>query len=306
MPWARIDDGFDDHPKVLTLLEEDQGIAAVGLWTLCLTWAHRNTRRKGKTPGLIPSGLPRRYLGPAGRDIVKLLVVTGLWDEVDGGWMIHDFGEYLPSEETKAARSEAGKKGAAKRWGAKKTEADDSAEAEAWQVDGKLPSSSHDDASNGLANDGSRAGAHRVPTPVPEPSDEPTVHHETSAAEPHDETEDEKEQVREDVERVCKHLADRLIENGCKQPAITKTWRDAARLLMDKDGRTEDQIRRAIDWCQNDSFWKSNVMSMPKLREKYDTLRLRAEEERNTRASPNGKKAPRPDIDKRDEWKFSR
>ena len=47
-------------------------------------------------------------------------------------------------------------------------------------------------------------------------------------------------------------------------------------------------------------------MSMPKLREKYDTLRLRAEEERSARGSPNDKKAPRPDIDKRDEWKFSR
>jgi len=117
---------------------------------------------------------------------------------------------------------------------------------------------------------------------------------------------DEPEPAREDVERLCAHLADRLVENGCKQPTITKTWRDAARLLLDKDGRTEDQVRRAIDWCQNDSFWKSNVMSMPKLREKYDTLRLRAEEERNTRASPNGKKAPRPDINQRDEWKLSR
>src|ERR1700756_687428 len=35
VPWARIDDGFDDHPKVLALLDHDDGAAALGLWVLC-------------------------------------------------------------------------------------------------------------------------------------------------------------------------------------------------------------------------------------------------------------------------------
>lgn len=82
--------------------------------------------------------------------------------------------------------------------------------------------------------------------------------------------------VRDDVERLCSHLAARIVANGSKPPRITKTWRQAARLLMDADGRTEDQVMRAIDWCQADPFWKSNVLSMPTLRAKYDTLRLRA------------------------------
>lgn len=88
--------------------------------------------------------------------------------------------------------------------------------------------------------------------------------------------------VREDVERLCAHLADRVEANGCKRPAITRKWRDAARLLLDKDGRTEEQIHRAIDWCQDDEFWRGNVMAMPKLREQYDRLRLQA-----ARGSPN-------------------
>lgn len=83
-------------------------------------------------------------------------------------------------------------------------------------------------------------------------------------------------QLREDVERVCSHLADRIEGNGSKRPTITKSWRTAARLLLDKDGRTEEQVHGAIDWCQNSDFWRSNVLSMPKLREKYDTLRLQA------------------------------
>jgi hypothetical protein len=85
---------------------------------------------------------------------------------------------------------------------------------------------------------------------------------------------------RADVEQVCTHLADRIEGNGSKRPAITEAWRTAARLLIDKDGRTVDQILRAIDWCQADPFWRANVLSLPKLRERYDQLRLKATAER--------------------------
>jgi DNA-binding transcriptional ArsR family regulator len=82
---------------------------------------------------------------------------------------------------------------------------------------------------------------------------------------------------RADVEKICRHLADRIEDNGSKRPNITKKWRDEARRLIDLDGRTVDQIIRAIDWCQNDTFWKANVLSMPTLREQYDRLRLAAQ-----------------------------
>lgn len=83
------------------------------------------------------------------------------------------------------------------------------------------------------------------------------------------------------IDRVCEHLAQRIIANGCKPPRITKKWRDAARLMMTVDGRTEQQIHAAIDWCQSDEFWRSNVLSMPKLREKYEQLRLQAAAAKN-------------------------
>ena len=91
---------------------------------------------------------------------------------------------------------------------------------------------------------------------------------------------------RTDVERLCAHLADRIEGNGSNRPPIGKKWRDSARLMLDRDGRTEQQIHAAIDWCQDDGFWKSNVMSMPALREQYERLRLQAEEQRRGRASP--------------------
>ena len=86
----------------------------------------------------------------------------------------------------------------------------------------------------------------------------------------------EETSVRDDIQRICTHLADRIEANGSKRPAVTARWHDAARLLIDRDGRTEDQIHRAIDWSQDHEFWRSNILSMPKLREKYDQLRLQA------------------------------
>lgn len=85
---------------------------------------------------------------------------------------------------------------------------------------------------------------------------------------------------RPEVEALCQHLADRIEANGSKRPTVTKRWRDAARLMIDRDGRTVEQIRGAIDWATNDEFWRANILSMPKLRERYDQLRLQAQRRR--------------------------
>lgn len=94
--------------------------------------------------------------------------------------------------------------------------------------------------------------------------------------------------LREDVERLCRHMADRIEAQGSKRPNVTKAWRDETRLMIDNDHRTENQVRRAIDWCQDSPFWHDKVMSMPKLREKYDQLRLQADQQRKQRATANG------------------
>ncbi|TFV32273.1 hypothetical protein E4K10_18070 [Streptomyces sp. T1317-0309] len=73
--------------------------------------------------------------------------------------------------------------------------------------------------------------------------------------------------------------------NGSNRPTITDAWRTAARLMLDRDGRTEEQVHGAIDWCQADEFWRGNVMSLPKLRKQYDQLRLQAQRGRQTGAS---------------------
>jgi hypothetical protein len=82
---------------------------------------------------------------------------------------------------------------------------------------------------------------------------------------------------RDDVEQACTLLADLIEANGSRRPAITKQWRDSARLMLDRDHRTLTEVLGAIRWSQTDDFWRGNVLSMPTLRKQYDRLRLAAQ-----------------------------
>lgn len=84
---------------------------------------------------------------------------------------------------------------------------------------------------------------------------------------------------RPDVQRVCDHLGQALrardvtVADGAER---SKRWMDAARLLMDADGRTETQVHNMIEWSQADPFWRCNIHSMPNLREHYSKMRDKA------------------------------
>jgi len=88
------------------------------------------------------------------------------------------------------------------------------------------------------------------------------------------------ERERPDVESLCTRLADRVESNGVKRPTITKAWRDDARKLIDIDGYAVPDIERVIDWCQADDFWKSNILSMNKLRKQFGALKIKADANR--------------------------
>ena len=81
---------------------------------------------------------------------------------------------------------------------------------------------------------------------------------------------------------ACELLVELIVANGSKEPKITKTWLSDMDKLNRLDGRSWEQIEAAIRWCQNDSFWKSNIMSPSSLREKYDQLRLKAQSQQKS------------------------
>nr|OTP48700.1 hypothetical protein A5881_002403 [Enterococcus termitis] len=55
-----------------------------------------------------------------------------------------------------------------------------------------------------------------------------------------------------------------------------QTWADDIRKMIERDKRTEEQVRKMIEWCQADNFWSGNILSAKKLREKYDTMAKQA------------------------------
>jgi len=89
---------------------------------------------------------------------------------------------------------------------------------------------------------------------------------------------------RPDIEAVCDHMADSVAARTGRRPRITKRWRDAARLMIDRDQRPTDQIHAAIDWVAQSDFWAANILGLPKLREKWDTIYLQARREKHAQS----------------------
>lgn len=262
MPWFKVDDGFHGHPKVIGLSP-----SAVGLWLLAGTWSAQYL-----TEGHVPAGMVRRF-GCSSEDASEL-VEAALWHEVDGGYEFHEWTDYQPTkadvEAERAAARERMRELRAKRKGV-------AAEAER---------SAADDGSGSVhPNTGERSVGVRTNTAgtSAEVRLAPT---QPSPARPNPSLSNEREAsmsaiadatARPDVDALLDLLEAEVVANGGKAPARNRKNRDAMRLLLDKDGRSVDQVEAAIRWCQADEFWRANILSASKLRDKYDQLRLAAQ-----------------------------
>lgn len=259
MGWVRLDDAFYDHPKV-----QEVGPLGLALWVTSIAWSNRNL-----TDGFVPRAKAKTLLDWEGvawhmwrgeivgggedaeaLDVAAALVNAGLWVEADGGFRIHDYHDYQPSkDEVEAGRrqkQEAGRKGAAVRWGS-----GDSTRHSGPMADAIAPA-----IANGWQND------------APNPKKEKEKEKEPAAS--------ADAERRADVDSLCDLLAKLVEENGCRRPSVTKQWKDEARRLLDKDGVERDEAERVMRWALVDSFWRTNVLSMPTFRKQFDRLRLAA------------------------------
>jgi hypothetical protein len=119
MTWTKVDDQFHAHPKVQLAWHAHR--ASIGLHLLALSHsaAYLTDGHVSETfaKGQIPGAAERRRA-------VGALVNAGLWERTDSGWMIHDYLDFNESRaevlarrsEQAGSRSEAGRKGARKRW----------------------------------------------------------------------------------------------------------------------------------------------------------------------------------------------
>lgn len=111
MAWAKIDDKFFSHPKV-----RSAGRDATLLHLAALTYCNEHLTDGFIQEESIPYIAMLAFIDveDAKQNLSKLLSV-GLWEECEGGYLVHDYLEYNPTremvEETRAARAEAGKRG---------------------------------------------------------------------------------------------------------------------------------------------------------------------------------------------------
>ncbi len=54
-----------------------------------------------------------------------------------------------------------------------------------------------------------------------------------------------------------------------------KRWAEDINKINEIDKQTWKDIEDVINWCQNDSFWKANILSGLKLREKFTQLQTK-------------------------------
>jgi len=145
MTWGKVSDRLHAHSKARRARE------AMALWVLALSWSCDEL-----TDGAIPADMPELLI-PGGDAMAERLVSVGLWERTEAGFRFHDWDQFQPSadlernrrESVSRIRSEAGKRGAAKRW---QTDGkrDGKPIANGWQTDSPVP----------------------VPVPVPEPREE--------------------------------------------------------------------------------------------------------------------------------------
>lgn len=103
------------------------------------------------------------------------------------------------------------------------------------------------------------------------------------------------EKPRPDVDAILDRIDEHCDDHGFKRPARTKGNLNAARLMLDKDKRSPDEITRILDWVTRSDFWAPNIRSATKLRDKFDQLKGQAQRGRtassNTGMAPNSERA---------------
>ncbi len=94
MSWFKVDDGLHSHPKWLATPK-----AARALWVTAGSWCSDQL-----TDGFVPAQALRALDGTT-REAAQL-VTSGLWLEVEGGWLFHDWHDRNPSREQVEERRE--------------------------------------------------------------------------------------------------------------------------------------------------------------------------------------------------------
>lgn len=246
--WLKVDDSFFSNPKTAMLSD-----GATALWLRSGSWSAQQL-----TDGFIPARMVPMFRGSD--DSVRELCDVGLWerdDERDGYWF-HDWSDYQPDGEEVDAlrrkRSEAGKRGADRRW--KRKTVDENGKngktygkchgkpmANAWQTDGK-------------------SMANSCPVPVPVPDKKEKEEYSSSFS---------KETTADEYLETGRPEADRQISGQYPNLDLTDAW---GAFMQHHHGETRtvnDWTRLWKGWCQR----RANMSGIPPSKRHIHTWKCR-------------------------------
>ncbi len=76
----------------------------------------------------------------------------------------------------------------------------------------------------------------------------------------------------------------KTLNNEVKEPNWD-SWANEIRLMVERDGRSLDAIKELFAWANQDPFWRVNILSPGKLREKWDQLSIKRQSQPKSQAS---------------------
>ena len=105
----------------------------------------------------------------------------------------------------------------------------------------------------------------------------------------------EKEACLQAVKPLAELLAQRILENNPKSELSKETlrerrikaWTVDLEKMVRLDGWTVQEIQQLIEFSQSDQFWRANILSAGKLREKRDQLKLKMEQQGDQHGTPS-------------------
>jgi hypothetical protein len=71
-----------------------------------------------------------------------------------------------------------------------------------------------------------------------------------------------------------------------KSPDFDK-WSDDVRKTIEIDGHTIEEYTKVFNWTMSDNFWRMNISSPSKLRDKFADLHARMESQANAKNQPS-------------------
>lgn len=247
--FAKFDVGYLDNPKMLDVLDASSNAIIMHFASVLYCAQHL-------TDGVVASKAMQRKSGGNSED-TKILINAGLWHEENHGCTscpqpppgkvyVHDFLQHNRDSEAAKGVSNVRSKAASKGWEKRKADANSNASS--------MQNAMQTDAVCNTERERERETLN-------------TSSSDADASDP--------EEFSDDVHEVCNRLVELIQLNGNKAK-VNKTWLKAADRLMRLDGYTKAQVIWVIDWSQQNEFWQGNILSMPKLRDKFDQLKTRA------------------------------